>query len=76
MPADLKNPFGPSCCDGGACNTRESAQPCGCDLGINHLCDRHAFKQKAMDLINKWRIYNQKDMGTVGDLLDELESIL
>ncbi len=39
MPADLTNPFGPTCCDGGqACYTEtHSAQPCGCDEGAGYL---------------------------------------
>lgn len=44
MPADLSNPFGPSCCDGGECSTsKESARPCGCDFGTTppHMCERH-----------------------------------
>ena len=42
MPADLKNPFGESCCDGSACSTtRESARSCGCDPGANWVCHRH-----------------------------------
>ena len=47
MPANLNNPFGESCCDGGACDDspkRESAQPCGCDKGANHMCDRHQIE--------------------------------
>jgi len=47
MPANLNNPFGESCCDGGECNTsHESAQPCGCDKGANHLCDTHKTTTK------------------------------
>jgi len=44
MPADLTNPFNPSCCDGGECSTsKESAQPCGCDMGapVPHFCSQH-----------------------------------
>lgn len=45
MPANLKDPFGESCCDGGAtaadANAR-SAQPCGCDPGANWVCKRHS----------------------------------
>jgi hypothetical protein len=34
--------FNESCCDGGECSTSyESAQPCGCDKGANHLCEQH-----------------------------------
>lgn len=33
--------FDPSCCDGGACSTSESAQPCGCDSGANWTCSFH-----------------------------------
>lgn len=46
MPADLNNPFGESCCDGGGCAvTHESARPCGCDYGANHLCEQHSLTQ-------------------------------
>ena len=45
MSANLKDPFGPSCCDGGSCpTTKQSAQPCGCDPGINYIspwCEKH-----------------------------------
>ena len=48
MSADLTNPFGPSCCDGGECSvSHESAQPCGCDRGANHLCDEHGMERNA-----------------------------
>lgn len=56
MPADLTNPFGPSCCDGGACSNDMSAQSCGCDPGLKPipwLCQRHKIeaelKEKADD---------------------------
>lgn len=48
MPADLKHPFAESCCDGGACSTAESAQPCGCDTGCKpkpHYCADHQYKR-------------------------------
>ena len=78
MPADLTNPFGPSCCDGGECSIALSTQPCGCDPGINWLCSQHAFKEKALTLITKWR---QSDVDTAYDAAlsaaaDELEAIL
>lgn len=39
MVANLKNPFGESCCDGGECSVgKESARPCGCDPSIRHVC--------------------------------------
>lgn len=42
MPADLKNPFNESCCDGGECTLNDmSAQSCGCDKGINYFCETH-----------------------------------
>lgn len=45
MPADLTNPFGPSCRDGGECTTTDkSALTCGCDPGINYIapfCWKH-----------------------------------
>ncbi len=45
MPANLKNPFGESCCDGGICNiSKGSAQPCGCDPGANWVCQRHQME--------------------------------
>lgn len=47
-PANLNDPFGPSCCDGGACSTAESAQPCGCDMGCKpkpHYCEQHRPKR-------------------------------
>lgn len=52
MPADLKNPFGESCCDGGANGPKESARPCGCDYGMcpPHLCKEHLLKEKALRL--------------------------
>ena len=50
MPADLKNPFGESCCDGGECSTiRESCQPCGCDKGANWTCERHRVEQELQE---------------------------
>lgn len=57
MPADLSNPFGESCCDGGGTSGRESARPCGCDYGMcpAHLCAQHKFKEAAMLLITEWR---------------------
>lgn len=55
-PANLSNPFGESCCDGGSCaDSHESARPCGCDYGANHLCAHHLFKEKALQLVRKWR---------------------
>lgn len=48
MPANLNNPFGESCCDGGICDaTAMSAQPCGCDPGCKpkpHVCQRHELE--------------------------------
>lgn len=41
MSANLKEPFGPSCCDGGANTNTQSAQPCGCDPGAQWICQRH-----------------------------------
>lgn len=43
MPADLKNAFGESCCDGGACSGPMSAQNCGCDPGMNYHCSDYPF---------------------------------
>lgn len=52
MPADLHNPFGESCCDGGACseNKHESAQPCGCDKGANWICAEHRRSEHVIEL--------------------------
>jgi len=33
--------FNPSCCEGGATSEKESAQPCGCDLGAGWVCSAH-----------------------------------
>ena len=44
MPANLNNPFGESCCDGGSCNEKLSAQPCGCDPGAKWVCERHQLE--------------------------------
>lgn len=45
MPANLKNPFGDSCCDGGECSIyHESARPCGCDPGAGWVCQRHQLE--------------------------------
>ena len=42
MPANLSNPFGESCCDGGQTYANDfSAQPCGCDRGAKWVCQRH-----------------------------------
>lgn len=54
MPADLKNPFGESCCDGGSCNTEPlSTQYCGCDPGCKpkpYLCERHRYEAMIKEL--------------------------
>lgn len=44
MGANLTNPFGESCCDGGAISCQRSAQPCGCDEGAHHKCDYHIIE--------------------------------
>lgn len=42
MPADLTKPFAPACCEGSTCpDNTNSAMPCGCDKGANHLCELH-----------------------------------
>lgn len=52
MPADLSNPFGPSCCEGGACNSNDmSAQSCGCDKGANWICERHRVSESLRDKV-------------------------
>jgi hypothetical protein len=39
--------FNESCCDGGECGINDrSAQSCGCDIGANHLCERHTLEAK------------------------------
>lgn len=43
-PANLTNPFGESCCDGGATSNAKSCQPCGCDEGANWMCQRHTIE--------------------------------
>ena len=54
MPADLKKPFGPSCCDGGECNLNDmSAQPCGCDKGANWICQRHQLEATLAEYVRK-----------------------
>lgn len=46
------NPFVESCCDGGACSTKESAQPCGCDAGCipPWVCQRHRIEQLLIEM--------------------------
>jgi len=49
MPANLNNPFGESCCDGGGTSGHESAQSCGCDMGLKdgpHYCERHELERR------------------------------
>ena len=55
MAADLTNPFGPSCCDGGECNIgHQSALTCGCDPGCNnYLCARHRAEKEADERIRE-----------------------
>lgn len=44
--------FNESCCDGGATSGYESAQPCGCDPGINYISPNcHIHKVATMDMI-------------------------
>lgn len=55
-PANLKDPFGPSCCDGGACSEVPlSAQPCGCDPAAGWTCNNHKLLRACEDLIGKWK---------------------
>lgn len=43
-PADLTDPFGESCCDGGDCSQpHQSAKVCGCDPSANWKCFRHRY---------------------------------
>lgn len=56
-PANLKDPFGPSCCDGGACAEEiSSAQPCGCDPNAKWVCSQHKTAYALSDLICKWKL--------------------
>lgn len=41
MPANLKEPFAESCCDGGAYPGEGSALRCGCDPAIHYTCSEH-----------------------------------
>jgi len=54
-PADLTNPFGPSCCEAGGECGKESARPCGCDPGASHFCADHSWKWKLINLAEAWR---------------------
>lgn len=53
MPADLTKPFSESCCDGGAMASDQSCQPCGCDKGAKHLCERHLAEMRAAQAVPK-----------------------
>src|SRR4051812_6168366 len=47
--------FNESCCDGGACSSDMSAQPCGCDKGCKggpYVCERHRAEEEATRLMN------------------------
>ena len=52
MPANLSNPFGESCCDGGQTSEHQSCQPCGCDRSAGWICERH--QQELTDEIRTW----------------------
>jgi hypothetical protein len=42
--------FNESCCDGGACSSDMSCQPCGCDKGCKggpYVCERHLAEAEA-----------------------------
>jgi hypothetical protein len=72
-PANLKDPFGPSCCDGGEqCSPteHESAQTCGCDPGINWFCANHKFKAAATEVV-KYMLQRAEDYSN-----DELASTI
>lgn len=84
-PANLENPFGPSCCDGGEqCSPveHESAQTCGCDLGIGWVCANHKFKLAALELVKSWRersveFQNDELASTIfSECADALEEVL
>ena len=52
MPANLKDMFGESCCDGGETSLNDrSARSCGCDLGANWVCQRHQDEDIILKLI-------------------------
>lgn len=57
MPADLKDPFGPSCCDGGSgSDSHQSAQHCGCDMGCKPkpwYCRQHAWLEQVREEIRE-----------------------
>lgn len=56
MSANLANPFGESCCDGGICDiTAKSTQPCGCDPGADWLCQRHKVLKEIEEQMLKER---------------------
>lgn len=87
-PANLKDPFGPSCCEGtsGACEEAlkepQSALSCGCDPGINWLCYNHKFKSAALELVNYFREraedYKTDELASTiyTDAADRLEELL
>ena len=54
MPADLTKPFAESCCDGGSTTMgHNSTQPCGCDVGANHLCSQHRLEEDLKEAKDK-----------------------
>lgn len=55
MPANLSDPFGPSCCDGGGMNTHASTQPCGCDPGLPWFCAQHRLHNAISALVQEWK---------------------
>lgn len=75
MPADLTNPFGESCCDGGACSDlpHVSAQSCGCDPGAGWLCANHKFREGAYFLMQQWR---ERGSDEALQCANELEDLL
>lgn len=58
MPANLKEPFNPSCCDGGFTSNQNSCQPCGCDAGADHRCEQHKFKLSNAELNELYDLLN------------------
>jgi hypothetical protein len=86
MPADLTNPFGPSCCDGGeststCTNIHQSAQPCGCDPGMNWFCANHKLSGQLRDLIIQYRLYAEETEDTSAAMVfntvaQDLENLL
>lgn len=59
MPADLKAPFDPACCEGGACGEPQSAQYCGCDAGAHYKCERHRLEEEIKQSLAESGVYHE-----------------